>query len=101
MKLSPKDQARLSVQTARQANHMAIHFAKTGQTIAREAAINMRKVCMKAARANLIQAMYVVMWYNACGQARVSERMTKERAETFFNSMLESQDAKLIPVNPL
>ncbi len=43
--------------------------------------------------------MFKVMWWNAKGEAEVSELMTRADAMVFAQSMHVSQDARLVYVN--
>lgn len=43
--------------------------------------------------------MYRIMWWDAAGNARISEIMTKASAEAFKYSMLASQQAQMVYIN--
>lgn len=53
--LTKRDQAYLHVQTARQANQLAVRFAKAGNPAAYEQAKGMVRICMAAARKQLVR----------------------------------------------
>lgn len=40
--------------------------------------------------------MYRVMWWNAYGDAQITEKMSKEKAEIVLSSMHSSQEARLV-----
>ena len=41
-------------------------------------------------------AMYRVMWWDAYGDAQITEKMSKEKAEIVLSSMHSSQEARLV-----
>jgi hypothetical protein len=45
-----------------------------------------------------MQRKYIVMWWDAAGNASQSEKMEKASAQTFASSMLPEQEARLVLV---
>lgn len=43
--------------------------------------------------------MYRVMWWDAFGDAHISEKMGKEKAIAFLNSMNPEQEARIVYIN--
>ena len=43
--------------------------------------------------------MYRVMWWNAAGDACISDLMDKQTARAFCDSMLPEQEARLVHIN--